>query len=104
MDNLIYVDDNLIIAMVQVSLDLRYSRIFWMLILYFNLIPYCLSKATLRVMIEYNLRCLKVIEYTIKDLPLPIKGEYTYGLLSGSLLRNLWPKWKFREECLQVHN
>ena len=33
MDYLLYVDDCLIITMVQVSLDLRYSRISWMLIL-----------------------------------------------------------------------
>ena len=62
MDYLLYVDDYLIRAMVQVSLDLRYSRISWMLILYFDFIPCCLSKVTHRVMIRYNLRHLKIIE------------------------------------------
>ena len=60
--SIIYVDDGLIIAMVQVSLDLRCSRISWMLILYFHFIPYCLSEVTHKVMIGYGLRCLKVIE------------------------------------------
>ena len=62
MDYLLYVDDSLIIAMVQVSLDLTYSRISWILILYFDFIPCFLSKVAHRVMIEYSLRCLKVIE------------------------------------------
>ena len=62
MDYLLYVDDSPIIAMVQVSLDLTYSRISWILILYFDFIPCCLSKVALRVMIEYSLRCAKVIE------------------------------------------
>ena len=62
MDYILYVDDCLIITMVQVSLDLRYSRISWMLILYLDFIPYCLSKATYRVMIRYSLKCSKVIE------------------------------------------
>ena len=57
MDYLSYVADCLIIVMVQVSLDLRCSRISWMLILYFDFIPYFLSKVAHRVMIEYNLRC-----------------------------------------------
>ena len=60
-----------------------------MLILDLDFILYCLSKATYRVMIRHSLKCSKVIEYPIGDFPLPIKGEYTYGLLSGSLLRNL---------------
>ena len=54
-------DDSLIIAMVHVSLDLRCSRISWMLILYFDFILCCLSKVHM-VMIEYNLRYSKVIE------------------------------------------
>ena len=62
MDYLLYVDDYLIIAMMQVSLDLRWSRISWMLILYFDFTPCCLSKGTLRVMIGYNLRYSKEIE------------------------------------------
>ena len=61
-----------------------------MLILYFDFIPCCLPEVTNRVMIGCNLRCSKVIEYPIKDSPLPIEVEYTYGLLSGSLLGNLW--------------
>ena len=44
MDHLFNVDDCLIIEMVQVSLDLRCSRISWMLILYFDLNPRCLFK------------------------------------------------------------
>ena len=62
MDYLLYVDDCLIIVMMQVSLNLRYSRISWMLILYLDFIPYCLLKVTHRVMIEYILRCSKVIK------------------------------------------
>ena len=62
MNYLLYVDDSLIIEMVQVSLDLRCSRISWMLILYFDFIPCCLSKVAHRVMIGYSLRCLKEIE------------------------------------------
>ena len=62
MDYLLYVDDCLIIAMVQVFLDLRYSRICWMLILYLNFIPCYLLEVTHRMMIGYNLRCLKVIQ------------------------------------------
>ena len=62
MDYLLYVDDCLIIVIVQVSLDLRCSRISWMLILYFDFTPCCLSKVALRVMIGYNLRYSKVIE------------------------------------------
>ena len=62
MDYLLYVDDCLIIAMVQVSLDLRCSMISWMLILYFDFIPYFFSKFARGVMIEHNLRCLKVIK------------------------------------------
>ena len=34
MDYLLHVDDSLIVVMVQVSLDLRYSRLSWMRILY----------------------------------------------------------------------
>ena len=41
------VDDCVIIAMVQVSLDLRCSRISWMLILYFDLDPCCLFEVSL---------------------------------------------------------
>ena len=62
MDDLLYVDDCLIIAMVQVSLALRCLRISWMLILYFDFIPCCLSKVAHRVMMGYNFRCSKVIE------------------------------------------
>ena len=75
-----------------------------MLILYVDFIPYYLLEVAYRVMIGYILRCSKVIEYSTKDLSVPIKGEYTYGLLSGSLLGNLWPKWKCHKECLQVHS
>ena len=56
------VDDCLIIAMVHVSLNLRYSRISWMLILYFNLDPCCLLEVALWVIVGYNLKCSKVIE------------------------------------------
>ena len=59
---LLYVDDCLIIAMVQVSLNLRCSRISWMLILCFDFIPCCLLEVTHRVMIGHGLRCSKVIE------------------------------------------
>ena len=62
MDYLLYEDDCLIIAMVQVSLNLRYSRISWMLIFYIDFIPYYLSEVTHRVMIGYSLGCSKVIE------------------------------------------
>ena len=62
MDYLLYVDDCLIIAMVQVSLDLRCLRISWILFLYFNFILCCLLEVAHRVLIEYSLRCLKVIE------------------------------------------
>ena len=60
--SIIYVDDSLIIAMMQVSLDLRCSRISWMLIICFDFIPCCLLEVTHRVMIGYNLRCSRVIE------------------------------------------
>ena len=62
MDYLLNVDDSLIIAMVQVSLDLRCSRIPWMLILYFEFIPCYLLEVTHRVMIGSNLSYSKVIE------------------------------------------
>ena len=62
MDYLFSVDNSLIIAMVQVSLDLRYSRLSWMSILCFDFIPCCLSEVSHRVMIEYSLRCSKVVE------------------------------------------
>ena len=42
MDYLLHVDDSLVIAMVQISLNLRYSRLSWMLILCFDFIPCCL--------------------------------------------------------------
>ena len=61
MDYLFHVDDSLIIAMVQVSLDLRYSRLSWMLILCFDFIHCCLSVVA-HTVIRYNLRCLKVVE------------------------------------------
>ena len=54
MDYLLNVDDSLIIVMMQVSLNLRCSKISWTLILYFNFIPYCLPEVAHRVMIEYN--------------------------------------------------
>ena len=104
MDYLLYVDDCLIRGMMQVFLDLRCSRIYWMMIMHLDFIICYLSKVAHRVMIKYNLRCSKVIEWPTKDFPLLIKGEYTYGLLSRSLSRNLQPKWKCHEECLQVHN
>ena len=59
---LLYVDDSLIIAMMQVYLDMRCSRISWMLILYLDFIPCCLPEVAHRVMIGYILRCLKLIE------------------------------------------
>ena len=62
MDYLFYIDDCLIISIVQVSLDLRCSRISWMLILYFDFDPCCLFKVAFSVMIRYSLRYLKVIE------------------------------------------
>ena len=45
--NYLNVDDCLIIAMVHVSLDLRCSRISWMLILYFDLDLCCLLEVAL---------------------------------------------------------
>ena len=62
MNYLLYVDDCLIIAMVQVSLYLRWLRISWMSILYFDFILSCFLEVALRVMIRYNLRYLKVID------------------------------------------
>ena len=62
MDYLLNVDDSLIIAMMQVSLDLRCSRISWMLILYFDFIPCYLLEVTHRVMIGYNVSYSKAIE------------------------------------------
>ena len=52
MDYLLNVDDILIIAMVEVSLDLRCSRIYWMLIMYFEFIPCCLLKVAHRLQLE----------------------------------------------------
>ena len=62
MDYLLNVDDSLIMVMVQVSLNLRCSRISWMLIMHFDFIPCCLSKVALRVMFGYSLRYSKIIE------------------------------------------
>ena len=62
MDYLLYIDNCLIIAMMQISLDLRYLRISWMLILYLNFIPCCLLEVAHKVMVKYNLGCSKVIE------------------------------------------
>ena len=62
MDYVLCVDDCLIIAMMQVSLDLRCSRISSMLILYFDFLPCYLFEVAHRVIIEYRLRCSKVIE------------------------------------------
>ena len=63
MDYLLYVYDCLIIAMMQVALDLRCSRIPWMLlIMYFDFIPCCLFKVAHKVIIRYSLRSSKVIE------------------------------------------
>ena len=62
MDYLFHVDDSLIIALVQVSLDLRYSSLSWMLIMCFDIIPCCLLKVAHRVMIRYSLRCSKIVE------------------------------------------
>ena len=62
-----------------------------MLILYFDFIPCCLPKVAHMVMIGCSLRYSKVIEKPTKDSPLPIKGEYTYGLLLESLFENLLP-------------
>ena len=58
----LYVDDCLIIAIVHVSLDLKCSRISWMLILCFDLDPCSLLEVALWVMVGYSLRCSKVIE------------------------------------------
>ena len=62
MDYLYHVDDCLIITMMQVSLDLKCSKISWMLILCFDFNPCYLFEVTHRVIIMYNLRCSKVIE------------------------------------------
>ena len=62
MDYLLHLDDSLNIEMVQVSLDLKYLRLPWILILFFNFIPCCLSKVIYRVMTRYILRCSKVVE------------------------------------------
>ena len=62
MNYLLYVDDCLIIAMMQISLDLRCSMISLTQILYFDFIPYYLSKVSHRVMIGYRLKYSKVIE------------------------------------------
>ena len=62
-----------------------------MMILYFDIDPCCLLEVALMMNFGYNLRYSKVIRYPTKDSPLPIKGEYTYGLLSGSSLENLRP-------------
>ena len=56
------VDDCPIIVMVQVSLDLRCSRISWMSILYFDLDPCFLLEVALWMIVRYTLRCSKVIE------------------------------------------
>ena len=53
MDYLLYVDDSLIIAIMQVSLILRCLRISWILIIYIDFIPCCLSEVTHRVMIDW---------------------------------------------------
>ena len=50
------INDSLIIEMVQVSLDLRWSRICWMLIMYFDFDPCCLSEVAHSMMIRYSLR------------------------------------------------
>ena len=62
MDYLLNIDDSLIIAVVQVSLDLKCSRISLLLIIYFDLIPCYLLEVTHKVMIGCSLRCSKVIE------------------------------------------
>ena len=67
--------------MVQVSLDLRYLRIYWVLILYLDFDPCYLREVALRMMIGYSLRYSKVIKYSIEDSPLVIEGGYTLGLL-----------------------
>ena len=62
MDYVLHVDDSLIIAMVQISLDLRCSRISWMLILYFHLDPCCPFEVALWMMVRYSLSYLKIID------------------------------------------
>ena len=62
MDYLAFVDYCLIIAMVKVSLDLRCSRISWMLIMDFDFIHCCFLEVALKVMIGFFLRYSKVIE------------------------------------------
>ena len=56
------INDSLIIKMMQVSLNLRCSRISLVLILYFDFNPCCLRDVTCRRMIGYILRYSKVIE------------------------------------------
>ena len=62
MDYLLCVDDSLIVAMMQVSLNMRWSRISWVLILYFDLIPCFLLEVTHKVTIGWSGRFSKVIE------------------------------------------
>ena len=62
MDYLLCVDDSLIVAMMQVSLNMRWSRISWVLILYFDLIPCFLLEVTHSVTIGWSGRFSKVIE------------------------------------------
>ena len=46
-----------------------------MLIMYFDLNPCCLLEVALWMIVEYNMRCLKVIEYPRKDSPLLNRGR-----------------------------
>ena len=61
MDYLLYANDSLVITMVKVSLDLRCSRISWMLILYVDFISCCFPEVVPMEMIRYSLRYSKVI-------------------------------------------
>ena len=56
------INDSHIITMVQLFLDLRCSRVSWVLILYFDFDSCCLREVARRMIIEYNLTNLKVIE------------------------------------------
>ena len=85
MNFLLYVDDSLIIEMVQVSLNLRCSRISWILILYFDLDPCCLLEVTLWVMVGYSLRYSKVIDEPTKDSPLLNRGRVYLWPLVGMI-------------------
>ena len=82
------INDSLIITMMQVSLELRCSRISWVLILYFHFGPCCLREVARRMMIGYNLRDSKIIEQSMEDSPLLIEEGYPRPLVE-IITRNL---------------